>query len=109
VADAAHARGVPIHSDAVQGAVSLDLNVDRLGVDLLSLSAHKFNGPKGVGILYIRRGTPVLPQQQGGGQERGFRSGTENTAGIVGAAAALTLAAQRRDEFIAQCLPLRDA
>ena len=109
VAALAHQKGVLVHTDAVQGAASLDLNVDRLGVDLLSLSAHKFNGPKGVGVLYMRRGTPILPQQQGGGQERGLRSGTENTAGIIGAAQAFRLAMQRRDQFIAHCVPLRDA
>jgi cysteine desulfurase len=109
IARLAHQKGVLVHTDAVQGGASLDLNVDGLGADLLSLSAHKFNGPKGVGMLYVRRGTPILPQQQGGGQERGMRSGTENTAGIVGAAWAFGLAAHRRDQFIAHCVPLRDA
>ncbi len=109
IAAVAHARGIPVHTDAVQGPASLDLDVDRLGVDLLALSAHKFNGPKGVGVLYIRRGTPILPQQQGGGQERGLRAGTENTAGIVGTATALRLAQEQRAAFVAHCLPLRDA
>ena len=109
IAAIAHAHGVPVHTDAVQGAASLELDVNKLGVDLLALSAHKFNGPKGVGILYVRRGTPILPQQQGGGQERGMRSGTENIAGIVGVATALRMAQDGRSEYIAHCQGLRDS
>ncbi|HZT05415.1 MAG TPA: cysteine desulfurase family protein [Chloroflexota bacterium] len=109
IAAVAHQSRVPVHTDAVQGAASLDLNVDRLGVDLLSLSAHKFQGPKGAGLLFIRRGTPILPQQQGGGQERGLRSGTENTAGIVGIATALELAQEGRVAYASHCQVLRDA
>src|SRR6185503_9794872 len=77
-------------------AGALDLDVETLGVDLLSIAAHKFYGPKGVGALYLRRGTRVLPQTQGGGQERGRRSGTENVAGVVGMAHALDLAQSDR-------------
>jgi cysteine desulfurase len=88
----AHARGVPVHTDAVQAAAHLSLDVESLGVDLMSVAAHKFYGPKGVGALYVRSGTRLLPQTQGGGQERGRRSGTENVAGIVGMAEALELA-----------------
>jgi cysteine desulfurase len=96
VVELAHARGVPVHTDAVQAAAHLSLDVEALGVDLLSIAAHKFYGPKGVGALYVRRGTPLLPQTQGGGQERGRRSGTENVASIVGMAEALALAQDER-------------
>lgn len=96
-------RRIPVHTDAVQGANALDLNVDALGVDLLSLSAHKFGGPKGSGLLYIRRGTPFLAQQSGGGQERQRRAGTENVAGIVGTAAALCYAQASREEYRRVC------
>jgi len=92
----AHDRGVPVHTDAVQAAGHLPLDVEALGVDLMSIAAHKFYGPKGVGALYVRSGTRLLPQTQGGGQERGRRSGTENVAGIVGMAEALGLAQDER-------------
>jgi cysteine desulfurase len=92
----AHARGVPVHTDAVQAAGHLSLDVDMLGVDALSIAAHKFYGPKGVGALYVRQGTRLVPQTQGGGQERNRRSGTENVAGIVGLAEALDLAQDER-------------
>ena len=72
------------HVDAVQAANFLDCNVKKLGVDLLTLSSHKIYGPKGVGVLYVKRGTPITPLIYGGGHERGLRSGTENVAGIVG-------------------------
>ncbi len=86
------ARKVPFHVDAVQAGGALPIDVAALNADLLSLSAHKFYGPKGVGILYTRQGIRILPQLQGGSQERGRRAGTENVAGIVGAASALRLA-----------------
>jgi len=80
----AHDRGALFHTDAVQSFGKLDFRVDELGVDLLSLSAHKVYGPKGVGALYIRKGTDIRPFHHGGHQERGLRAGTENTAGIIG-------------------------
>ncbi len=85
-------RGVLFHTDAVQGAGQLDINVGRLRVDMLSLSAHKFYGPRGVGLLYARRGVDLAPIIYGGGQELDRRSGTENVAGTVGMAAALVMA-----------------
>ncbi len=100
--------GVYLHSDAVQTAGALDVNVDRLGVDMLSLSAHKLYGPKGTGCLYIRRGTRVRGLLLGGGQERGMRSGTENVAGIVGFGVAMELAAREWKERSERILPLRE-
>jgi cysteine desulfurase len=100
-------RRIPIHTDAVQGVNALDLDVDTLGVDLLSLSSHKFYGPKGNGVLYLRLGTPFLPQQSGGGQERQRRAGTENVAGIVGTGRALELARASRAEYAAACRKLQ--
>lgn len=98
VVSIAHRHGALVHTDAVQAAGTLSLDVDESGVDLLSIAAHKFYGPKGVGALYIRRGTRLLAQTQGGGQERGRRSGTENVAGAVGLAAALALAQATREQ-----------
>ena len=80
----AHERGVAVHTDAVQTFGKIDVDARKLGVDFLSVSAHKIYGPKGVGALYIRRGTTICPFLRGGRQERGLRAGTENTAGIVG-------------------------
>lgn len=85
----AHARGALFHTDAVQAVGHIPVDVKSLGVDMLSASAHKFNGPKGVGFLYIKSGTRILPLHDGGSQESGKRAGTENVAGIVGMATAL--------------------
>ena len=108
IAEVARKRGIPLHTDAVQAAGMLGLNVDELGVDLLSLSGHKFYGPKGAGLLYVRRGTGVDFQQQGGSQEGGRRGGTENVPGIVGLGLALERAEERRDAYAAHCRLLRD-
>ncbi len=98
---------VPLHTDAVQAAGQLELDVQKLGVDLLSLSSHKFYGPKGVGILYVRHGTALLYQQQGGSQERRRRAGTENVPYIVGTAKALTLAHKGREQEVGRLRNLR--
>ena len=100
--------GVAIHVDAVAAAAHVPLDVHALGVDLLSLAAHKFEGPKGVGLLYLRRGTVILPQLQGGSQERYRRAGTENVAGAVGMAVAYDLAVRERAESSARLIRLRD-
>lgn len=83
-------EGIPFHTDAVQAVGHIPISVEKMGVQMLSASAHKFGGPKGVGFLYVRRGIQLEPLIHGGGQEMGWRSGTENVAGIVGMAAALT-------------------
>jgi cysteine desulfurase len=103
----ARERGVPFHTDAVQAGGHLPLDVDALNVDLLALSAHKFYGPKGVGLLYVRRGVRLLPVQTGGGQERGRRSGTENVPYIVGMARALEIAHAARESETRRLTALR--
>lgn len=108
LAACAHERGVLFHTDAVQAAGQLDLDVQRLGVDLLSLSGHKFYGPKGIGALYVREGTPLSTVQTGGGQEFGLRAGTHNTPLIVGLAKALELAYAEFEQRTAQFRALRD-
>lgn len=105
----ARERGIPFHTDAVQAAGALPIRVDELDVDLLSLSAHKFYGPKGVGVLFVRKGTPIRYQQDGGGQESGRRGGTENVPLIVGMAEALRRADDLRDAYVAHTTTLRDA
>lgn len=101
-------HGVPFHTDAVQAAGLLPIDIAALGVDLLSLSAHKFYGPKGVGLLYVRKGTPIRFQQDGGGQESGRRGGTENVPLIVGMAEALERAEALREAYDAHTSELRD-
>ena len=101
-------RRIPVHTDAVQAPGLLPVDVDALGVDLVSLSGHKFRGPKGTGVLVIRRGTPFVSQTAGGGQERQRRAGTENVAGIVGQAVALSLAEEERPRQAVRTAALRD-
>ncbi len=98
-AEAAHEAGVPFHTDAVQAVGKVPVNVEELGVDMLSLSAHKFHGPKGVGALYLRRGFSLPPLITGGHQEKGMRAGTYNAAGIIGMGRAAALAMEHlKDE-----------
>jgi cysteine desulfurase len=99
---------IVFHTDAVQAAGALDLDVDALGVDMLSIAAHKFYGPKGVGALYIRPRTPFVGQLLGGSQERNRRAGTEDVAGAVGLAKALQLAESEREANVARLRQLRD-
>ncbi len=108
ISEIAKAHKILFHTDAVQAVGHMHIDVKDLGVDLLSLSAHKFHGPKGVGALYIRNGVKIDNLIHGGGQERGKRAATENVAGIVGLAKALELATEKLDENIAYCEEKRD-
>jgi cysteine desulfurase len=101
-------HGALFHTDAVQAAAYLPVQVNELGADLISLGGHKFYGPKGIGALYVRQGTSLHPQVTGGGQEFGLRAGTSNVAYIVGFAAALRLAVEERSLRTAHVRPLRD-
>jgi cysteine desulfurase len=104
----AHEHGALMHTDAVQSAGKIPVDVRALGVDLLSLSAHKFNGPKGVGALWVRRGVRLQPILTGGKHERGRRAGTENVAGIVGMGVAATLASEKLSSEAVRVAALRD-
>jgi cysteine desulfurase len=101
-------RGIPLHTDAVQAFGRMSLPLDEWGVGALALSAHKFNGPKGVGVLMLRRNLAAHPVLHGGGQERGVRSGTLNTPGIVGCGAAATLSTTAMGAEVARLTRLRD-
>lgn len=101
-------RRIPFHVDAVQAPGLLPLDVKALQVDLLTLSAHKFYGPKGIGLLYVRRAVPLKPEIVGGGQQANRRSGTEPVAMIVGLAEALKLAEAEREALVARLIPMRD-
>lgn len=108
IAALCHSRGVPLHTDAVQAAAYLALDVNALNVDSMSLGGHKFYGPKGVGALYVRDGTPLRGVQTGGGQEGGMRAGTQNVPYIVGFAEAFRLASEERGRRTEHVKPLRD-
>lgn len=101
--------GVVFHTDAVQAAGHIGLDVKEMNIDMLSLSAHKFGGPKGAGALYVRKGVPLLPLIEGGAQERGRRAGTENIPGIAGMAKAFSISVERLEENRAYVSGLRDA
>jgi len=104
----AHERGALFHTDAVQSAGKIPVDVKALGVDLLSVSAHKFYGPKGVGAIWIRRGLRLLPPTTGGKQERSRRAGTENVPGIVGMGVAAQVALRKMKDEAARTAALRD-
>lgn len=108
LAAVAHERGAVFHTDAVQAGGQVVLDVQALGVDMLSLSGHKFYGPKGVGVLYVREGTPLVPSQSGGSHEFGLRSGTHNVPLIVGIAKALEIAYGEFETHIAHYRAMRD-
>ena len=108
LAEVAKGNNILLHTDAVQAAAYLDVNVTKLGVDLMSLGGHKFYGPKGVGALYVRKGTNLLPHLTGGSQEFSLRAGTHNVPYIVGFAEALKLAAEERESRTMHVKPLRD-
>jgi cysteine desulfurase len=108
IAEICHQHGALFHTDAVQAAAYLAVDVNELGADLISLGGHKFYGPKGIGALYIRKGTPLLSQVTGGGQEYGLRAGTSNVPYMVGFAEALRLSVEEREQRVAHVKPLRD-
>jgi len=104
----AREKGVYLHTDAVQTTGHIPTNVDHLEVDLLAMSAHKLYGPKGIGALYVRRGTRIIPFMHGGGQERGRRAGTENVPAIVGFGKAVEISQRQMDEEMKRLICLRD-
>ena len=108
IGEMAGSRGILLHTDAVQSVGKIPTNVRELGIDLLSLSGHKIHGPKGVGVLYIRKGTKTVPFMTGGSHERKRRAGTENVPAIAGLGAAARLARQRLPEMQTRIGPLRD-
>ena len=101
-------KGIPFHTDAVQAAGHMPIDVVEMNIDMLSMSGHKFHAPKGVGVLYAKRNMPLVNIIEGGAQERGKRAGTENVAGIVALAAALKESCEHMEENTAKILPMRD-
>ena len=108
IGEIAHAHGVLFHTDAVQAFCHVPIDVERMHIDLLSASGHKFHGPKGVGLLYVRKGVKIAPFMDGGAQEKKRRAGTTNVPGIVGMAAAATEAVAHMDEIAAKEIAVRD-
>lgn len=108
IAEVCRERKVPFHSDTVQSVGKIPVNVKEYGLDLLSISAHKIYGPKGIGVLYVRNGTPWLPWLQGGSQERRRRGGTTNVPGVVGIAEAMKIAIAEMDDNLDHCRRLRE-
>ena len=108
IGEIAHAHGVLFHTDAVQAFCHVPLDVERMHIDLLSASGHKVHGPKGVGLLYVRKGVKIAPFMDGGAQEKKRRAGTTNVPGIVGMAAAATEAVAHMDEIAAKEIAVRD-
>ena len=101
-------KGIPFHTDAVQAAGHMPIDVVEMNIDMLSMSGHKFHAPKGVGVLYAKKNMPLVNIIEGGAQERGKRAGTENVAGIVALAAALKESCEHMEENTAKILPMRD-
>jgi len=108
IAEICRVNNILFHTDAVQAAAYLPVDVNELGVDIMSLGAHKFYGPKGVGALYVRKGTPLVSHLTGGGQEFSLRAGTQNVPYIVGFAEALRLTHEEREQRVEHARPLRD-
>ena len=108
IGEIAHAHGVLFHTDAVQAFCHVPIDVERMHIDLLSASGHKFHGPKGVGLLYVRKGVKIAPFMDGGAQEKKRRAGTTNVPGIVGMAAAATEAVAHMDEIAKKEIAVRD-
>ena len=108
ISEICHKHGVPFHTDAVQAMGHIPVNVKEMGIDLLSMSGHKFHAPKGVGVLYAKRGLPLFNVIEGGAQERGKRAGTENIPGIVAMAAALKESVDNMEANNAKIIPMRD-
>ena len=108
IAEVCRANNIIFHTDSVQAAAYLPIDVKELGVDMMSLGGHKFYGPKGVGALYVRKGTPLVSHLTGGGQEFSLRAGTQNVPYIVGFAEALRLTNEEREQRVAHAQPLRD-